>query len=629
MNISKIPAKNYKFYSIGILAVLIVAIYAKSISYPFQFDDNPFIVNNKAIQHGSPVNQTIEKHTLRAVPFLSFTLNYHLKGLNPEGYRLINIVIHFLNSVLVFFLIQYLFKTPVLREKYNTNFIRYLSLAVALIFAVHPLQTQAVVYIYQRLASLAALFYFSSAILFIAFKLSDNNKKRIKLLVLLIISIFLGVFSKENFFTLPATLYVIHLLFFKNNLKINPLFISVFLLITAALIYYVLQSEVLFRLGYTGYYYTGELITPVKYLMTQFSVLLKYMAMIFVPAGQNIDHQFPLFTDFWDLKVIAPLMVHILIIFYAIFIAKKERIVTFGILWFYITIFVESSIIPIHDLIFEHRIYLPLTGFVLAIIASVKYFFKNLYRPLITVSFLYIFIFAGLSILRLDDWKTQESLWKDAANKSPDKFRPFNNLGYLAKKQKNYNKALRHYSTAIQNLQPTISKLKKDSADPIHLNNFTKAYKNRGLAYYKLNEHQKAVDDFTKYIKFNFTDKTVFIDRANSFKQMGKYEKALTDYNKFLKSVPEKFKFLDIIYFNKGFCYIKQEEYQKSIKVLNKAIALNDQKPQYYDFRAFSHFQSGNLQKAKKDYIKLLELKPSNQIAKKNIKIINQKLNIE
>jgi hypothetical protein len=156
--------------------------YSNTFRVPFQFDDKPVIVENPIIKdlryfatpsEAKVFTEHFGYHTFRSryIGYLTFALNYRLHGLDVRGYHILNLLIHISTAVLVYFLIILTFQTPFLRESQMRESCRYIALFASLLFACHPVQTEAVTYIWQRVASLAAMFYVLSIVMYIKARL--------------------------------------------------------------------------------------------------------------------------------------------------------------------------------------------------------------------------------------------------------------------------------------------------------------------------------------------------------------------------------------------------------------------------------------------------------------------------
>jgi tetratricopeptide (TPR) repeat protein len=609
-------SKN-KYYVLSGILLLTIIIYLKSLPYPFHFDDVVFIEGNANIIENPNLAHIFETYKLRTVAFTSFAVNQMINGENPLGFRIINIIIHLINTALVFQILINI--TSINKFKiFNNNKEKILfSIIISGIFALHPIQTQSIVYIYQRLASLAALFYLSSIFFFLKFKMSSESKKRNQYLISMIISIVLGMFTKENFYSIPLMLITINIFFFNSYLKQQIKYLVPFIILIVSGSAYLLSSDVLFRMGYTGYYYTGEQITSFNYLMSQFSVLLKYFKLLIIPMGQNIDHDHFLATSFFDMKVILPLILHILIVSFAIFKYKSNKLFTFGIFWFYVSIAIESSIIPIHDLVFEHRLYMPMIGFFISTFALFFEFIKS--KKIIRyVSIAMITMFSLVTFFRIGIWRTNESLWEDSFKKSPNKVRPYKNVAHYQYLNHDYSEAIDNYSKGIKNLQNHLDNILNQTPQ-WNINTSLQIYKDRGLAHMQVNQYNAAINDFSFFID-NTVDNYVYFERGQAYKLTGKFQLAILDLNNFLEKYKKEITYKDVVYKEIGYNYLRLQKYDNAIENLKIAVKLNDKNDKYYNYIGFCYFQKGDYFHSIKYYQKALELNPNSKDIKENIK---------
>jgi len=466
------------------LAVLVALIYSNVFGAPFIFDDIKYIVENgfiRELANFSSLSGT------RYLTFLSFALNYAVGGLSPGGYHLVNIALHALNAIMVYLLVRGLFDAFVScsengagRGHGGQDLARYLAFMTALVFAAHPVETEAVSYVSQRFVSLASFLYILSIICYIRSRLAFISRRRQKAIVLYLIALTTGILaqkSKEIAFTLPAIIILVEFLFFQRGriLSKNSIFAAPFLALFA-----IIPME-LFTLGSAGGGPGGiagkvrllqleELATLSRhdYLITQFRVLITYLRLLFFPLGQRGDYDYTIYHRFFSLPVLLSLVFLLIIFALALYMAlrsaRRGRILGllfgFGLLWFFVTISVESSIVPIKDVIFEHRVYLPSAGVFLSVISL----YLVLFRPTAksprgkgkkTSWAVFIFplvIVLVLSILtyrRNRVWGSDLAFWTDIAHKSPTKARAYNNLGNSYYNRGEIKKAIGNYRQAI------------------------------------------------------------------------------------------------------------------------------------------------------------------------------------
>ncbi len=183
-------------------------------------------------------------------------------------------------------------------------------------------------------------------------------------------------------------------------------------------------------------------ISSGDYLMTQFGVITTYLRLLLVPVGQNLDYDYPLQQNFFTPQVLLPLSLLLLLLATACYLLKHSTenrlatLVSFGIFWFFITLSVESSIVPIEDLIFEQRAYLPSIGFFMALLAGSALIFKRLTRHTMTQSRLatvilvaLVALLSAMTIGRNMVWQDDVGFWQDVISKSPRKARGYKWLG--------------------------------------------------------------------------------------------------------------------------------------------------------------------------------------------------------
>ena len=364
---------------IVLIALLGFIIYSNTFYASFHFDDKPSIVENYAI-HRFDLKEIFTAST-RPVLDVTFALNYYFGKLNVFGYHLVNIMLHIANGIMLYFLLLWTINP---RDQIDPiNKINYkLPLYASLIFISHPIQTQAVTYIVNRSSVLATTFYLLALLLFInAYKLkAETGGHSIKPSKLYIGGAFLasclGMGTKQIMATLPLMLLIYDFYFISDgNLKRLKSHWKVHLLMFSTLaivIYYSLAGLKMF----IAFDYTKGIpmpqekpITSFDYFLTQLHVIPYYIKLLFIPTNLNLDYDWPITRNI-DLTTALFFILLVSLIILAFFLFRKARLVSFGIIWFFVTLSVTSSFIVIFDVIFEHRLYLPSIGFAI-VIASI------------------------------------------------------------------------------------------------------------------------------------------------------------------------------------------------------------------------------------------------------------------
>ncbi|MCP4699098.1 MAG: hypothetical protein GY862_19930 [Gammaproteobacteria bacterium] len=441
---------------IAFLALAIILVYYHTLDVPFYLDDFSSIRENTLIYHWQGVDALWQYAPLRIVGYLTIALNYHLHQFNTIGYHLVNIFIHILASCAVFGFMRGLLRTPRLANTLSPATKVWLPLLTALFFALHPLQIQGVTYIVQRLASLAALFYIAAMAAYLQARLSEGkintNKDSLEIRVwdmpqtdflkrglwiaVCVFFALLGFFTKQNTFTLLFAVVMLEALFFPDSIKLLATIAAVvlgvlaaaWLIVVAAFDYHPLSLEAMQAL-------TRETtqISRGSYLATQLVVLWKYIRLFFMPVGLHIDYDFTPLSGFAEASVVISLLAHLAVLALALFSIRRWPLLAFALLFYYLAHSVESSVIPIRDVIFEHRTYLPnlglcvFTGWLL--LEKIPAWLRIPAAGSIPVTVLLLFIFGAMTSLRNEVWRDPIKLWQNNVELSPGKPRAWSILG--------------------------------------------------------------------------------------------------------------------------------------------------------------------------------------------------------
>ncbi len=320
--------------------------------------------------------------------------------------------------------------------------------------------------------------------------------------------------TKEIAFTLPVIIILYEFAFFKSTLKKKLIFIVPTLFTMLIIPISMLGTNKPL----------GAIISDVSenlrvqsslsrwdYLMTQMRVITTYIRLIFLPVRQNLDYDYPVYHSLFQLPVFLSFLFLSAVLGTGVYLITRQvkaeinessaltfsqpqplpqpafRLIGFGVLWFFITLSLESSVIPIADVIFEHRLYLPSAGAFIAITTAVFMIsarWKGMERAVVAAFLLIIMALAGASYSRNMVWQDGVRLWEDVALKSPRNARAYNNLGAEFKEKKMYSEAINEFRMAIL--------LKPDYAE---------AHYNLGVVYQALNRFNEAVEHYLMAVK--------------------------------------------------------------------------------------------------------------------------------
>jgi tetratricopeptide (TPR) repeat protein len=559
-----------------LIVVIGVAIYSNTFHVPFILDDEG------SIQLHTPVHSLANYFAEgwpgynylpnRAFGYLTFALNFEFGGLNVTGYHLVNLIIHICTALLAYIFVKLIFRTPYMQQAGITNNqIGGFALVVSLIFVCHPIQTQAVTYIVQRLTSMAAMFYLVALVCYMRWRLLQMHTALIARgqglgwYCLAMISTILAMKTKEIAFTLPVIILLCEISFFgvpKWGLfkKLAPLITT--LVIIPITMFIKLTPFVKSVGGGVGSYlsdtqsnqYDIVHFTRWEYLYTQFSVIITYLRLLLLPINQNLDYDYPINHSLFEPRVLFSLLTLLALLTLAVYlyvISSKcielsyrgqifsastislVRLASFGIFWFFITLSIESSIVLLRDVIFEHRLYLPSFGFFIAVVScstigviKLERHFKSFNNFSIIFVSVIVLTLSGATYLRNGIWQNWISLWSDTVTKSPGKPRAHNVLGIGYFYSSKFDEAMKEYEEAVR--------LKSD---------YIEAYYNMGLALGAKKQHAEAITMFLKVLSISAFNAEqfaqVYSEIGINYSELGMADLAAKAFAESVKHAPE------------------------------------------------------------------------------------------
>lgn len=629
--LNSIFTKNSNFPYLLFIAILGIIIYSNTFYSPLQFDDVLQILSKKRVTNLDDFSSFSEwiKINKRPLSFFSFALNYKIGAYNVVGYHLINILVHILSGFAVFFLSKIIFSSSLSKIKTSGSNQNIIALFTALIFISHPIQTQGVTYIVQRMTSLSTMFYLFTLLFYAMgrnYQINQQKEKAIGLYLFTILSGILALLSKQIAATLPLAFLLFEFFFIRDKqgkLFKKYLFTSLITLATVSLV--IILSGLLPA--------ETDSISRVQYLSTQFRVILKYFQLLIVPVGQNLDYFFPLSESIWGWKELFSLGCILVIIGSAIYFYNKFPIYSFGIFWIFITLSVESSIIPIRDVIFEHRLYLPMFGFAL-IVTSVftVYIKKYKFNTSATILVILILIYSIFSFNRNKVWASQYTLWYDVTQKSPEKSRPWYNLGKVCLDERRYNESIKFTQKSLKidpsqpdglyniglslerlgNTELAITYYKKAfEEDSVHL----RALNNLGSLYISLKNYEEAIKYLLVAHKNDRRQKSILQNLGVAYFNLKDYNNAIKYNQKFLKYEPDRLS----VNADLGLSYLFLKKYDKAIEAFEKTIQLNPALVNPYIDLGSAYYYKREYETAIRYYTKALQLEPNNSRAKQHI----------
>lgn len=461
MKAKKIEGNSFKRHLQAFLffsATIFVA-YSSALNGTWAMDD---ILLNKPVG----ISDIKNLFGFRKVTYVTFMVNQLITPLTPAGFRVFNILLHVMNTILVYTIT---FKTATLflnkhkgiseksKEKgaklssVHDNRAYVVAVLSGVIFGLHPININAVTYIVQRMAALSAFFCFLSLLCYIRADESVEGFKRLLFYVLSGIFIITGILSKENaIMVIPLILLYDYVFLSGMNLKTFLRKVLLFLIVgivSAVIAVYLLKLHYAFidlvsflvepnkPLSPRGWMVVDVYWTPLQHFLTEFRVVSRYIFLIFVP--------FPGFFvfDWWGYPVSKGLLMPITtltslifllsLLLFSILRMRRFPLLSFGILWYLIAISLESFLALGADLYFEHRNYLPVSGLFFGIIGQIILSLKidMARKRLWIIAMIVGLILGSLTFVRNLAWKDSITLWKDTLDKVPYNIRALKAIG--------------------------------------------------------------------------------------------------------------------------------------------------------------------------------------------------------
>lgn len=455
--------KYKRFFHFILLGSLILVCYSNTFNSSWHFDDIPNITENKNIQlhiHNlsweklkKVVKSDLDTRVIRPVASYTFAINYIISQYDTWSYHIVNICIHLICAFIVY--LVFWESLNLISKDYHDSLsaisLSDIALLGAILWALHPIQTQAVTYIVQRVASMSAMFYMIAFYCYIRFRLHKGIFGKIGLIVLVLMFWGLALGSKENTALLPLAILGYEVAFFNFSFWRNrKIFVPVAAFILILFLGMCLLKGVeIFKFLTTAY--PNRPFTMEQRLLTEPIILLQYIFLILCPLADylSIESDIVASTSLITPPVtLASLIIVTGMLIFSLRYLKRFPIICYSIFFYFSNHIVESSFIGL-ELYFEHRNYLPSVFIYLAVafyLIRLSLFFQqaqNIFlRNLMIITITVIIVSEGnASYLRNDMYIDEITLLEDAAKKAPLNARPFVSLGAKYLELKQYEKA--------------------------------------------------------------------------------------------------------------------------------------------------------------------------------------------
>jgi protein O-mannosyl-transferase len=584
-----------------VISLIILIIYSNSVENPFLFDDFHVIFRNPSIKNANNYsnffsNPTLESGLLkesvsyRPLLMVTFALNYSFGAMNPFGYHLLNIFIHMGCAIFVYFIILFMLRLSNSGKESDFSKDSLIAFFGALLFAVHPVQTESVTLITGRSSSLMALFFLGSFCTYLGYV----NTRKFSFLLLSSAGYCCALLAKEVAITL-VVLLSIFMIFFPLGRSWRERLYTLAPYIFLTIVY------VLIRIHFWGVSSFSSPFPRTLYenLLTQTRAWVFYLKTLILPINLSVVYDFPISHSILEGQVLISILIlsSLFLIFWKI--SQSYRIIGFFALWFAITISPTNSLISQSDVVTDRWLYLSSVGYavILAVLAGLLFKIRIKGKSL-TSKIIFFFLCALVvelygygTALRNFTWANEWMLWEDAALKSPNRPGPHNGLGLAFANVGRFDEAIEELKRAIE-ISPY----------------YGGPYLNLGVVYYRLGRYEEAIQAYQKAISL---DTNLAMDGHNNlgvlYTKQGETEKAITEFQKSIEAHSEN----PAAYYNLWEIYYKKGNIDEAILVLEKVIQFQPEYFNAYGALALLYEKKGWKEKSREahaNYIKYVSL---------------------
>ncbi len=570
--------KNTLFVSLIILILLPTIIYFKSLNNQItNWDDNSYITSNPDIRtlNGDSVGVTLKKTfsgyvlgNYHPLTMLTFCLEYNAFKLNAKPYHVVNLMIHLLNTLLVFYF------TWLLSKKQLIAFI------TALLFAIHPMHVESVSWVSELKDVLYTFFFLTGLCTYTLF----IQKQKWSFYFIALFLFLLSTLSKGMAVSFPLVLFVIDYFYDKKMTlgsvveKAPFLLVSVFFGIIA--IFAQKHGKAIDIQEYN--FFERVLFSCYGLLTYLWKLILPINLSCYYPYPEKKEGLYPMFF------YISPFIIFAI----SILIYKSKKMgksISFGFGFFAATIVLVLQILPVGSAIISERYtYVPYVGLFFVIATGVNYLYESNTEKskqfkglsLVILSF-FIIWYSYLTFQRTKVWHDTITLWTDVIKKYRENPLAYNNRAETYFWNGDYDRAIADFNTAIQ----------------LGIENSSVFYK-RGYSFFSAKKYSEALDDFNRAIQLSDASPIVYYKRAYAYSELGKFNEAISDYNYVLKRQPD----FSEAYHDRGLTYYKMGRYNDAIVNFDKAIALTPDYATAYLSRGSALLIQGNATDAINNY---------------------------
>ena len=588
--------KARKFFPLVAVAAGLLA-YCNSFTGTFVRDDGESILDNPSIRHLWPVRQALSAPhrggtTVEGRPLinLSLAINYALGGYNVWGYHALNLAVHILAGLTLLGIVRRTLLAPTLVSRFGAA-ANELALATAVLWTVHPLQTESVTYMIQRAESIMGLFYLITLYCFIR----GIESPRARLWYgLSVTACALGMASKEVMVSVPVMVLLYDRAFVSASFReawrrrwlLYLALASTWVLLAVVLI----SGRVFAYVAANAQQHVG--LTWWQYLATQPQVILYYLRLSVWPSPLSLNHPWPIVRS-WT-SILPPTAAVVILMGASAWAWRRNPAPTprsgpawgFVGAWFFLILAPSSSVIPLHDVIYEHRMYLSLAAVVSVVVMGL---YSLMGRHSLAV---FAVAAVGLGFLtwrRNQNYRSDVTLWSDTVAKFPKEPLDHYNLGIALGKEGRAQEAIGQYEQALR-LDPHLA--------GVHYN--------LGVALEQAGRESEAIEHYEQAVRLQPDYAAAHYNLANALVGLGKVPEAIEHYEKALQFEPD----MAEAYYNLALALRVAGRVPEAIERYREALRI---KPDY----AAAHYNLANalvglgkVPEAIEHYEKALQIKP-------------------
>jgi tetratricopeptide (TPR) repeat protein len=585
----------------AVLAIAVFITFFPALSHDFvNWDDDVNVYDNPNIDKLTAEN--VKKiftspviGNYNPLPILTFAIEKHFFGLDPFIYHFDNLLLHIINTLLVFFLAMGLgLKRPA-------------AILLAVLFGIHPMRVESVAWVTERKDVLFGLFTLSAMLCYISWL---KGKKKLYLWWAYLFFL-ISVFAKIQAVALPLSLLAIDY-YMNRPLKWRLVVEKVPMFLVSLAV------------GLAGIWLLSEQksLDPLQYTLIEKLLIGSYSLLIFivksvVPYEMSAVYPFPKPGDIPWAFYISPLVI-LVFAFGIIYSRKQTKVLAFGTLFFLFNIMFLLQVVAAGQGFIADRFgYIAYFGLFFVYAYGMEWLLENrpTWKPILWVSVtVVLLVLAGVARNRVYAWKNPDTLWTDVLSKYKNVAVAYNNRGKYYRENKQFDKALADYDNMLRiapddfngfnsrgRLWFDLGKIDKALPDfnrSIDLNpRFAKAYSNRGAVYGMKKEYALAAADLTRSLELNPEEFVAYSNRALVYMALGRYGEAASDCNAYLRIKPDDASMWDLA----AACYMNQKKYDTALICSGNAIGLDPTVGSFYFNRCYIYFFLGEKEKARSD----------------------------